>query len=122
MRKSGPECECGVNDAEGGEEHEEEEVMPQLMRKMSAQSVNGMRPVTVQPPEKCKKPSKPVSPIKVHRKPKTTAQEALKAIPPLLTLVMVSHNKQSLTQLLASSSDRVHITLFPFFSALYDVI
>ena len=87
MRKSGPEYEGGVNDAEAGE-HQEEEVMPQLMRKISAQSVSGMSTVTVQPPEKYKKPPKPVSPIKVHRKPKTTTQEALKAIPPLLTLVL----------------------------------
>ena len=54
MRKSDPECEGGANDAEGGE-HEEEEVMPHLMRKMSESSVSGMSTVTMQPSrESCK--------------------------------------------------------------------
>ena len=72
--------------------------MPQLIRKMSARSIRGRSTIVMQPPESCKiknklqihqKTPKPVSLIKAPKK--TTTQEALKAIPPLLTLVRMSH-------------------------------
>ena len=74
--------------------------MPQLIRKMSAPSIRGRSTIVMQPPESCKiknklqihqKTPKPVSLIKAPKKTKATTQEALKAIPPLLTLVRMSH-------------------------------
>ena len=38
------------NDAEG-EEHEREEVMPELIKRMSDTSVSGMSTMAIQPPE-----------------------------------------------------------------------